>query len=196
MARAEFAVAGLKGLVIANSPASMELWISEANRLRDALPPDLQATLLAHEAAGTTDSKEYFEAMKVFYERHVCRVVPMPDEVARTYFPGNRGRPNRLPRWTGRANSTSLAPEQLVDHRSPCRYQCPDLADLRQARRGHPCNGPALCRRDPRRALAYLRGLSHMPHVEETAACLKVVGDFAKDTDERATGRTGKSPRQ
>jgi L-proline amide hydrolase len=87
MLGAEFAVtrpAGLKGLVIANSPASMELWISEANRLRDALPPEVQATLLAHEAAGTTDSREYADAVKVFYERHVCRVVPMPDEVARS----------------------------------------------------------------------------------------------------------------
>jgi L-proline amide hydrolase len=34
---------------------------------------------------------------------------------------------------------------------------------------------------------------SHMPHVEETAACLKVVGDFLEDADERATGRTGET---
>jgi hypothetical protein len=29
--------------------------------------------------------------------------------------------------------------------------------------------------------------------MEETAACLKVVGDFREDADERATGRTGKA---
>src|ERR1700747_1662479 len=29
---------GLRSLVVANSPASMELWVQEANRLRDLLP--------------------------------------------------------------------------------------------------------------------------------------------------------------
>ena len=42
--------------IIANSPASMELWVQEANRLREALPPEVQATLLRHEKDGTTNS--------------------------------------------------------------------------------------------------------------------------------------------
>lgn len=88
MLGAEFAVerpAGLKALIIANSPAAMKTWISEANRLRTDLPADVQATLLRHEEAGTTDSAEYMEATDVFNQRHVCRVVPMPDEVKRTF---------------------------------------------------------------------------------------------------------------
>ena len=60
----------------------MELWLAEANRLRGDLPPEVQATLLAHEAAGTTDDPEYAAAEEVFYDRHVCRVVPNPPEVA------------------------------------------------------------------------------------------------------------------
>lgn len=76
---------GLRALVIANSPASMELWLSEANRLRAELPPDVQATLLEHEQAGTTDSPEYAAAEAVFYDRHVCRVVPNPPEVAESF---------------------------------------------------------------------------------------------------------------
>lgn len=88
MLGAEFAVeqpAGLKALIIANSPAAMSTWISEANRLREDLPADVQATLLHHEKAGTTDSAEYMAATDVFNQRHVCRVVPMPDEVKRTF---------------------------------------------------------------------------------------------------------------
>ncbi len=88
MLGAEFAVerpVGLKALIIANSPAAMKTWISEANRLRADLPADVQATLLRHEEAGTTDSTEYMEATDVFNQRHVCRVVPMPDEVKRTF---------------------------------------------------------------------------------------------------------------
>jgi L-proline amide hydrolase len=54
---------GLRSLVVANSPASIELWISEANRLRGLLPLDVQDTLTRHEAAGTTDSDEYEQAV-------------------------------------------------------------------------------------------------------------------------------------
>ena len=42
------------------------------------LPPDVQETLLRHEAEGTVDSPEYVQAMNVFYARHVCRADPMP----------------------------------------------------------------------------------------------------------------------
>src|SRR5579871_4287924 len=69
---------GIASLTIASSPASMTQWVSEANRLREALPSDVQATLLKHEADGTTDTPEYQQAMTVFYDRHVCRVVPNP----------------------------------------------------------------------------------------------------------------------
>jgi proline-specific peptidase len=75
---------GVAGLLIESSPASMHLWVEEANRLRDELPPDVQATLLEHEANETTDSPEYQAAMEVFYDRHVCRTKPMPAPFQRT----------------------------------------------------------------------------------------------------------------
>ncbi|MFI0482808.1 alpha/beta fold hydrolase [Actinomadura sp. 9N215] len=76
---------GLRRLVIANSPASMPLRLKEAARLRSALPPDVQQVLLRHEAAGTTDSAEYLEAVGVYYERHVCRL-PWPLELKASYL--------------------------------------------------------------------------------------------------------------
>jgi proline-specific peptidase len=74
---------GLVSLILASSTSSIPLWIVEANRLRESLPPDIQEILLRHEAAGTTDDPEYLQAMMVFYERHVIRVVPMPEHVQR-----------------------------------------------------------------------------------------------------------------
>jgi L-proline amide hydrolase len=76
---------GLVSLTIASSPASMIQWVEEADRLRADLPPDVQATLLRHEAAGTTSSPEYEAAVNVFYLRHVCRVDPFPEYVQRTF---------------------------------------------------------------------------------------------------------------
>ena len=74
---------GLVSLILASTLSSMPLWVAEANRLRDELPPEVQAALLRHEATGTTDDPEYLQAMQAYYERHVIRVVPMPDQVKR-----------------------------------------------------------------------------------------------------------------
>jgi L-proline amide hydrolase len=76
---------GLRSLVISNSPASMELWVREAGRLRRELPDDVRETLDLHEVQGTTEDPEYLAATQVFYDRHVCRVVPNPPEVQASF---------------------------------------------------------------------------------------------------------------
>jgi len=74
---------GLVSLILASSTSSIPLWIAEANRLREALPPGVQATLLRHEQAGTLDDPEYLQATTVFYDRHVIRLKPIPGHVQR-----------------------------------------------------------------------------------------------------------------
>lgn len=88
MLAAAFAVqqpVGLKKLIIANSPASMQLWMEATARLRSQLPQDVQDTLDKHEAEGTTADEAYQRAKLVFYEHFLCRKVPMP-EPAKTSF--------------------------------------------------------------------------------------------------------------
>jgi L-proline amide hydrolase len=87
MLAAEIAVlqpAGLASLEICNSPASMTLWMAAAAELRAQLPPETQAALDRHEAAGTVTDPEYLAATEEFYRRHVCRVVPMPQDFVDT----------------------------------------------------------------------------------------------------------------
>jgi proline-specific peptidase len=76
---------GVASATIASSPANMIQWVEEANRLREQLPPEIDAVLRKHEAAGTTHSPEYQSAMMEFYNRHVCRVVPNPEYVQRSF---------------------------------------------------------------------------------------------------------------
>jgi L-proline amide hydrolase len=181
MLAAEHAVrrpTGLRSLVIANSPPSMELWVKEANRLRRELPPEVQATLLRHEQAGTTDSKEYQAAVRVFYDKHVCRMNPWPPEVARTfdaiaadptvYFTMNGPSEfhviGTLKSWTiidrlERINVPTLLISGRHDEATPAVVQ-PFADRIRNAR------------------WEIFENSSHMPHVEETARCLQVVGDF------------------
>lgn len=76
---------GLHKLIIANSPASMKLWVQAADKLRGKLPKDIQETLLKNEKDGTTDSEEYEKTMEVYYDRHVCRVKPTPEDLSASF---------------------------------------------------------------------------------------------------------------
>ena len=40
---------------------------------------------MENEKAGTTESKEYHEAMTVFYKRHLCLLQPWPAELHRSF---------------------------------------------------------------------------------------------------------------
>ena len=75
---------GLASLILSSSPASIPQWIAEANRLRKDLPREVEEILRHHEEAGTTTDTAYEEAMQVFYQRHVCRLVPHPEPWTRT----------------------------------------------------------------------------------------------------------------
>jgi L-proline amide hydrolase len=87
MLGAEIAVlqpSGLASLAICNSPASMALWKAGANELRAQLPRETQDALIRHEEAGTLTDSEYLAATEEFYRRHVCRVVPTPQDFVDT----------------------------------------------------------------------------------------------------------------
>ena len=76
---------GLRSVVLSNTAASFGAFSVEANGLRVDLPPQVEATLRRHEAAGTTDDPEYAAACEVFNHRHVCRLDDWPAEVVRSF---------------------------------------------------------------------------------------------------------------
>jgi L-proline amide hydrolase len=174
---------GLRALVIADSPASMRTWVTEANRLRAALPPDIQATLLRHEADGTTSSAEYQAAMLAFYDRHVCRVKPWPDEVARTF------------------KAIEDDPTVYFTMNGPSEFHCiGTLRDWTIEDRLHQITAPTLVisgghdeatpacvapfvHRVPGARWEVFEASSHMPHVEETLRFMSVVGGFLAGFD-------------
>lgn len=186
---AEHAVArpdGLHALVIANSPASIALWVSEADRLRADLPPEVQATLLRHEAAGTTRDPEYGAACKVFYARHLCRLDPPPPEVARTdaalaanmqVFEAMNG-PSEfhvigsMRHWT------------IVDRLH--RIVAPTLLVSGRHDEATPATVQPFFDNIPDVRWTIFEQSSHLPHVEEPERCLQVVGDFLQACDEGA----------
>jgi L-proline amide hydrolase len=173
---------GLRSLVIANSPASMELWLAAAAALRAQLPADVQAALIRHEEAGTIDSEEYAEATQVFYDRHVCRI-PWPEEVARTFAAIDEdptvyhtmNGPNEfhvvgtMKDWTiidrlDRVTVPTFLISGRYDEATPAAVQpyADGISDVRWQ---------------------IFENSSHMPHVEEKDACLQAVAAFLDQQD-------------
>ena len=72
---------GLRKLVLADAPASVELCLQGERALRAMLPKDVQEVLNRCEREGDVESEEYEQACVVFYKRHLCRLDPWPAEV-------------------------------------------------------------------------------------------------------------------
>lgn len=174
---------GLKSLTIANSPASMKLWVEEANRLRADMPVEIQDALNRHEKAGTTSDPEYQQATMAFYERHVCRVVPFPPEVTETFEQVARNPtvynvmngPNEffvigtLKTWSIIDRLPAIEVPTLIisgrhDEATPATVQ-PYKDGIKGSR------------------WEIFEHSSHMPHVEEKEKCMQVVGAFLDQHD-------------
>ena len=174
---------GLKALVISDSPASMETWVSEASKLREALPSQVQATLLRHEKAGTTSSPDYVKATRVFYDRHVCRVNPWPPEVART-FAALEEDPTVYFTMNGPSEFHvvgTLKHWSIIDRLHL--IQAPTLLISGKYDEATPACVQPFADRIKNVRWAKFENSSHMPHVEETERYLKVVGDFLSAYD-------------
>jgi L-proline amide hydrolase len=186
MLGAEFAVrrpAGLRRLVIANSPASMPLWSEAAGSLRAELAAAVNETLLEHERAGTTDSPEYRQAMLVFYDRHVCRVVPNPPEVAASLAAIDND-PTVYTTMNGPSEFHvlgSLKTWSIVD-RLPL-IQVPTLIISGRYDEAAPVAVRPFFDLIPDARWRIFDESSHMPHVEETQRYLRVVQSFLEGAE-------------
>jgi proline-specific peptidase len=167
---------GIASLIIASSPASMPLWVAEANRLRDELPPAVQQTLLAHEAAGTTSDPAYHDAMMVFYRRHVCRMDPWPEYVDRAFA-----------RLGQQVYETMNGPSEFhvigrfkdwdIRHRLG-EITIPALITSGRYDELTPAQGEIVHTGIPGSQWVIFEQSSHMPHAEEQAHYLAVVDEF------------------
>lgn len=169
---------GLQSLVLADTMASLPDFVRETDRLRAVLPPEIEATLRAHEEAGSTDDPAYAEACDAFYRRHVCRLDPWPDFVTDAFA------------WIGRdptVYATMNGPSEfhiigsIKDWQSVDRLGEIDVPTLLVSGRYDEAT-PALQEtlRDgiPDCEWVVFEQSAHLPHVEEPARYLEVVSDW------------------
>ena len=176
--------AGLAGLVLADTLASAEEWARETRRLIQELPAEIQEKIRVHEAAGTTDSAEYKEAMIVFSRRHVGgHIDPQPEWVKEAF--------KKI--GTNEVYLTMWGPSEF--------YVTGTLKDWDITARLGEIRVPALvmCGRDdeatPHMAETIRRGIpgaelvifeksAHFPHIEEAEEFMGVLGDFLDGVEE------------
>lgn len=177
---------GIASLTLADPLVSAPNWGAEADRLRAGLPADVQAALTRHEAAGTTGSPEYEDAMMVYYGRHICRLDPWPECLQRAFArlaehpevyatmwgPSEFHVTGRLRQWDVRGRLSAITAPALVlggrhDECTPAIQQ-----DLH--------------RRLPGSEWVVFEESAHVPHLEEPQRFREVVEAFLDRVEQGA----------
>ncbi|KAE8446253.1 hypothetical protein EG329_012339 [Mollisiaceae sp. DMI_Dod_QoI] len=172
--------AGLRRLVLANSPADLKTRYESAHEYRLQLPPDIQEILTKHEEAGTEDSEECNEAFVVFVKRHICNVDPVPPELLasmeheddKTTLMAMEGLHNfksvgNLENWSmiGEAKNIQI-PTLLINGNK-------EIASDKAV--------APFWREIPKVKWVKMMNSTHAPHLEERERYIEIVGDFLTD---------------
>jgi L-proline amide hydrolase len=176
---------GLQSLVLADTAASFPDFVTECNRLRQQLPPEVEATLRRHEEAGTTDDPEYEEACMVFYQRHLCRLDPWPPEVGESFAWLERD-PTVYHTMNGPSEFHVVG--SLKDWQSKNQLGeigVPTLLLSGRHDEATPALQETLVAGIPDCEWVVFEESSHMPHVEERERYMQILGDWLVRQDQR-----------
>jgi len=76
---------GIKAVILSSPAISSPMWIKDAEILLNTLPDSLQKTIKKHEKAKTYKSKEYQDAMRIYYEHFIARKLPWSADIDSTF---------------------------------------------------------------------------------------------------------------
>ena len=175
--------AGVASVIFSSPCLSAQLWKEDADRLIAQLPEDVQQTIARHEQQGTTDSKEYQDAMKQYYARHVCRMEPLPEVMTQSRAKANKD--VYMTMWgpsefcpTGNLKTFDYTPK-LHEIAIPALFVCgrydeatPEATSYYQSL-------------VPNAGLHVLEHSSHLGYLEETDEYVQTVRAFLRKADKR-----------
>lgn len=157
---------GIASLVLANTPASVQQFVSEAYGLMNELPADIKAVIQKHEAAGTTQDPEYKQAIEAFNHHFLCRLDPWPSCLTKAYSKAGtefRGA-GKIIDWTVENRLSGISVPTLL---LSGRYDQVTPACVEKLQQGISGSEWML-----------FEDSSHMPHLEETERFLQVLDEF------------------
>jgi L-proline amide hydrolase len=182
---------GLRSIVVADAFASSATYTREVAGLVAALPDELRRAVEANEAAGTTDSPEYHEAVRFFFGRHGCRRRPIPAELMRTLGAlGENSSVYQAMAGPSEFTMTGVLRDWSITDRLGA-IAVPALLVSGRHDEVTPACVAELADGLPGSRWVLFEQSSHMPHLEEPELFHDTVGAFLADTvgEERAHGR-------
>lgn len=168
---------GLMSIILADTGASMPLWMAEGRRLVTELPIDVQQVIQKHETDGTTDSPEYHDACRVFSRRYLGgRIDPRPDCLKRM-----AGKPGdevyRLMWGPSEWYLTGTLKDWDVTSRLG-EIHLPTLVIGGRHDEATPAITEAVHRGIPGSEWVIFENSGHFPHIEETEQYLQIIEQF------------------
>ncbi|KAJ7213170.1 proline-specific peptidase [Mycena pura] len=169
---------GLKRLIIADAPASMELWSIGTNALLEGFPQEFRDMLKRHELAGTTDSEEYQTGIQQFSEKHLCRVQPWPQDLMDA-FGALESDPTVYSTMIGPSEfniTGTMKPWTVIDDLH--KISVPTLLINGRYDDAQDVGVVPFFKKIPRVQWVQFAESSHMPFFEETERFFQIVGEF------------------
>lgn len=174
---------GVLSMIISDSPASMPLWIEGTRALLSQLSAEVQTIIHEQEAAGTTDSAEYQNAVELFYHRHLCRIQPFPEPL-RASFACLAQNPTVYHTMVGPSEFSTvgtLKDWSIVDRLDE--ITTPSLVVAGEFDEATPLSWEPFVTRLKNVESHVFEGASHTPHLETPDEYLSVIGNFLRKHD-------------
>ncbi|WP_174732180.1 proline iminopeptidase-family hydrolase [Mesobacillus harenae] len=174
---------GVKSVIFSSPCLSAPLWEQDQAKNLLELPIEVQETIKRCEAEGTTDSKEFDEAIEEFNKRFVCRLDPFPQWL-------KEGSHYRSPEvynimWgpsefsvKGNLKSFDCTPKLKE-------ITCPTLFTCGRYDEATPETTEYYSRLTPDSSFFVFENSAHMPYVEEPEAYLTAIGKFMNFVDKK-----------
>ncbi len=182
----------VRGLILSSTPVSVSRWLNDAAQLRSALPADVQDVLDSHERSGFFGCPEYQGAVAEFYRRHLCRMLPWPDCIERTFM--GMGADVYMAMW-GPSEFGPVTGElmdfEVVDRLG--QISVPTLVTGGRFDEARPEHMAVLAGGIPGAELSIFERSAHMAFVEERVAYMARLRAFLARIDDHSTDSIGEA---
>ncbi|MCK9432590.1 MAG: proline iminopeptidase-family hydrolase [Candidatus Omnitrophica bacterium] len=167
---------GVMSVIFSSPCLSVSRWHEDCRRLIAQMDNADREVIEKSEASGDFGSEEYKKAMGNFYKRHVCRLDPWPDCIAKTFEEMGAGVYEYM--WgpseftiTGTLRDYERA-ERLREIKIPALFTCGRFDEAA------PESTEYYHKMMPGSEFVVFEDASHMHHIEKTEFYLKKVRDF------------------
>lgn len=177
--------AGIAGLVLASTSASIAQFVSGARGLIDALPEPHRTALTDLGARGEYDHPDYRAAEQEFYRRHLCRMDPWPDALVRS---SEQMEGNQVYATMNGPTEFDVIGSLRTWDRSPDlqRIDVPTLVTCGRYDEITPACSETIAEGIPNARMVVFEESAHVAHLEEPEAYASTVEEFLTSVESRA----------